>query len=89
MQPFAYLQLPFATGLGIMLFDETLRLNVALGAAVVVGAGVFTLWRARQAGQSAKLGAGHGRRASRLPLDLIQICAIALCRHLLARDEAQ
>jgi len=52
VQPFAYLQLPFATGLGIMLFDETLRLNVALGAAVVVGAGVFTLWRARQAGKA-------------------------------------
>jgi len=51
VQPFAYLQLPFATGLGIMLFNETLRLNVALGAAVVVGAGVFTLWRARQVGK--------------------------------------
>ncbi|MBN2760473.1 MAG: DMT family transporter [Rhodobacteraceae bacterium] len=51
VQPFAYLQLPFATGLGIMLFNETLRLNVAIGAAVVVGAGVFTLWRARQVGK--------------------------------------
>lgn len=48
VQPFAYLQLPFATGLGIMLFNETLRVNVALGAAVVVSAGLFTLWRARQ-----------------------------------------
>jgi drug/metabolite transporter (DMT)-like permease len=52
VQPFAYLQLPFATGLGLLLFDETLRLNVALGAAVVVGAGVFTLWRARQVGKA-------------------------------------
>ena len=26
---------------------ETLRLNVAVGAAIVVGAGLFTLWRER------------------------------------------
>ncbi|MCL1628241.1 DMT family transporter [Roseibaca sp. V10] len=52
VQPFAYLQLPFATGLGIMLFNESLRLNVALGAAVVVSAGLFTLWRARQVGKA-------------------------------------
>ncbi|SUZ32309.1 Riboflavin transporter [Roseibaca ekhonensis] len=54
VQPFAYLQLPFATGLGMMLFDETLRLNVGIGAAVVVGAGLFTLWRARQVKQTAR-----------------------------------
>lgn len=47
VQPFAYLQLPFAAGLGIMAFGETLRLNVAVGAAIVVGAGLFTLWRER------------------------------------------
>jgi drug/metabolite transporter (DMT)-like permease len=47
VQPFAYLQLVFASALGIMLFGETLRTNVALGAAVVVGAGLFTLWRER------------------------------------------
>lgn len=54
VQPFAYLQLPFATGLGMVLFDETLRLNVGIGAAVVVGAGLFTLWRARQVQQTAR-----------------------------------
>jgi drug/metabolite transporter (DMT)-like permease len=48
VQPFAYLQLPFAAGLGLLVFDETLRWNVALGALVVVGAGLFTLWRARR-----------------------------------------
>ena len=48
IQPFAYLQLVFASGLGIMIFGETLKPNVALGAAVVVGAGVFTLLRARR-----------------------------------------
>jgi drug/metabolite transporter (DMT)-like permease len=47
VQPFAYLQLPFAASLGMLAFGETLRLNVAVGAAIVVGAGVFTLWRER------------------------------------------
>lgn len=48
VQPFAYLQLPFATTIGILVFGETLRLNVAIGAGIVVAAGLFTLWRARQ-----------------------------------------
>ena len=50
VQPFAYLQLPFASTLGIVAFGETLRLNVAVGAALIVAAGLFTLWRARQQG---------------------------------------
>lgn len=45
VQPFAYLQLPFASALGMVAFGETLRSNVAIGAAIVVGAGLFTLWR--------------------------------------------
>ncbi len=49
VQPFAYLQLVFAAALGLAVFDETLEPNVAIGAAIVVGAGLFTLWRARQA----------------------------------------
>lgn len=47
IQPFAYFQLPFVSLLGFLLFSETLRLNVVLGAAIVVGAGLFTLWRQR------------------------------------------
>ncbi len=47
VQPFAYLQLVFATTLGITVFGETLEWNVALGAGLVVAAGVFTLLRAR------------------------------------------
>ena len=47
IQPFAYLQLVFVTILGITIFNEVLRPEVAVGAAVVVGAGLFTLWRAR------------------------------------------
>jgi drug/metabolite transporter (DMT)-like permease len=48
IQPFAYLQLVFASILGITVFNEVLELHVAIGAAVVVLAGLFTLWRARQ-----------------------------------------
>jgi drug/metabolite transporter (DMT)-like permease len=49
IQPFAYLQLVFASALGIAVFHEVLELHVAIGAGVVVLAGLFTLWRARQA----------------------------------------
>ena len=48
VQPFAYFQLVFAASLGIVVFGETLRLNVALGVAIIVSAGLFTLWRERQ-----------------------------------------
>lgn len=48
VQPFAYLQLPFAAAFGLIFFDEVLRLNVAVGAAIVVGAGLFTFWRERR-----------------------------------------
>lgn len=47
IQPFAYLQLVWVSGIGIWAFGDILRPNVALGAAVVVCAGLFTLWRAR------------------------------------------
>lgn len=49
VQPFAYLQLVFASALGLVVFGETLRTNVIIGAGLVVAAGLFTLFRARQA----------------------------------------
>ncbi|WP_298258877.1 DMT family transporter [uncultured Litoreibacter sp.] len=49
VQPFAYLQLVFVSVIGFFVFDEDLRVNVAIGAALVICAGVFTLWRARRA----------------------------------------
>ncbi len=48
VQPFAYLQLVFAAALGVSVFSEAIRLNVMLGAAIIVSAGLFTLWRERQ-----------------------------------------
>ena len=47
VQPFAYLQLVFASALGMTVFNETLRPNVAMGAVIIVAAGLFTLWRER------------------------------------------
>ena len=49
VQPFAYLQLVFASTIGLTVFSETLSPNVAIGAGLVVSAGMFTLWRARRA----------------------------------------
>jgi drug/metabolite transporter (DMT)-like permease len=48
VQPFAFLQLVFASALGVVAFNEAIRLNVVLGAALIVAAGLFTFWRERQ-----------------------------------------
>lgn len=53
VQPFAYLQLVFASAVGVLIFAETIEPNVALGAAIVVGAGLFALWRERKSAQRA------------------------------------
>jgi len=45
IQPFAYLQLVWITILGVTLFGEALAPNIAIGATLVVSAGLFTLWR--------------------------------------------
>lgn len=47
VQPLGYLQLVFISVFGITIFGEALRWNVVLGATIVVGAGLFTLWRQR------------------------------------------
>ncbi|MCM2563684.1 DMT family transporter [Lutimaribacter sp. EGI FJ00015] len=49
VQPFAYFQLVFASIMGVFLFDEVIRNNVAIGAAIIVAAGLFTFWRERRA----------------------------------------
>lgn len=45
IQPLAYLQLAFASLIGLLVFNEELRSNVVIGASIVVAAGLFTLWR--------------------------------------------
>ena len=52
IQPFAYLQLVWASAIGLWVFGETLRSNVVIGGAVVVAAGLFTLWRQRVRSQA-------------------------------------
>ena len=52
VQPFAYLQLIFASAVGVLAFGERITWNIALGAGIVVAAGIFTLWRARQKEQA-------------------------------------
>jgi len=47
VQPFAYLQLVFASALGVFVFAEVLHAHLVIGAAIVVAAGIFTLIRAR------------------------------------------
>ncbi|MBK1635887.1 DMT family transporter [Rhodovulum adriaticum] len=48
VQPFAYLQLVFASALGMAVFGERLEPHVAMGASIVVAAGLFTLIRERR-----------------------------------------
>jgi drug/metabolite transporter (DMT)-like permease len=47
IQPFAYLQLAFASALGVVVFGDVIKMNVAIGTGLVVGAGVFALVRAQ------------------------------------------
>ncbi len=49
VQPFAYLQLVFASAIGLLVFDESIDRFMVTGAAMIVGAGIFTIWRARVA----------------------------------------
>ena len=48
VQPFAYLQLIWASLIGIIVFGEQITTNVLIGACIIVGAGLFTLWRERK-----------------------------------------
>ncbi len=49
VQPFAYLQIVLVTIIGIAVYDEDLRLSVVIGTAVVVAAGLYTLWHSQRA----------------------------------------
>lgn len=45
IQPLTYLQLVIALAMGSLIFGEELTLNMIVGSIVVVGAGIFTVWR--------------------------------------------
>ena len=48
IQPFAYLQLVFASTIGILVFGDSLDPMLIAGSAVIVGSGLFALQRERQ-----------------------------------------
>ena len=54
LQPFSYTQLVWVSLFGVTIFGEVLAPNVALGGAIVVGAGMFTWWRSRQRERAAQ-----------------------------------
>jgi drug/metabolite transporter (DMT)-like permease len=53
IQPFAYLQLVFASAIGVGVFGERLDAALVVGGALVVAAGLFTWWRERVRSRSA------------------------------------
>jgi len=60
VQPFAYLQLVFASFIGVTVFGEALQAQVVLGAAIVIAAGLFTLWRGRRVDQAQEASTDRG-----------------------------
>ena len=48
VQPFAYLQLVFASMIGVTVFGENLPLPTTVGAGLIVMSGIFTLWREKR-----------------------------------------
>lgn len=54
VQPISYWQLVLGSSLAIIVFGETLRWNTVIGAIIVVGAGLFTVWREQLAARRAR-----------------------------------
>jgi len=44
-QPITYLSLVYASLFGVLLYGESLTWNIIAGSVIVVGAGIFTVWR--------------------------------------------
>ncbi|MDP9839561.1 drug/metabolite transporter (DMT)-like permease [Neorhizobium huautlense] len=50
VQPLTYLQLVMGVAVAVAFFGETVSINMAIGAVIVVGAGLFTVWREHRLG---------------------------------------
>ncbi|GMB81101.1 DMT family transporter [Shinella zoogloeoides] len=65
VQPLTYLQVVLAAVIGVSVYGETLNLNTVVGSVIVVGAGIFTIWResvvARRRAQQAATSADTGK----------------------------
>ena len=47
LQPFSFLQLVFASFIGVLVYSETLTIHTVMGAAIIVASGLFIIWRER------------------------------------------
>ncbi|WP_246175329.1 DMT family transporter [Paracoccus limosus] len=56
LQPFSYTQLVWVSIFAVVIFGERMAPHVAVGGAIVVGAGLFTWWRSRQRERAARRG---------------------------------
>lgn len=45
VQPLTYLQLVYASIIGVTIYGETLSINTIIGSVIVVASGIFTIWR--------------------------------------------
>ncbi len=48
LQPFTYFHLVFVSAIAMTLFGETIPITTAIGAAIVIAAGLYTIWRERR-----------------------------------------
>ncbi|APO74554.1 DMT superfamily inner membrane transporter protein [Rhizobium etli 8C-3] len=55
VQPLTYLQLVYASIIGVVIFEEDLSLNTIAGSVIVVAAGIFTIWREHVVARSGAL----------------------------------
>jgi drug/metabolite transporter (DMT)-like permease len=51
VQPLTYLQLVYASIIGVTIYGETLSLNTIIGSIIVVASGIFTIWREHVVGR--------------------------------------
>ncbi|MDM9629493.1 DMT family transporter [Rhizobium sp. S152] len=51
IQPLTYLQLVYASIIGVVIYNETLSFYTIIGSIIVVSAGIFTIWREHVVGR--------------------------------------
>lgn len=64
VQPVGYFQLVVGAFIGVLVFGETIHLNLLVGAGIVIAAGAFTVWREHVV---ARRKANQARRAANEP----------------------
>ncbi|WP_159998363.1 DMT family transporter [Roseomonas sp. 18066] len=54
VQPMTYIQTVLVCLMGVFVFGEVMTMNMILGCAIVIGAGIFTIWREAMLGRAAR-----------------------------------